>query len=50
MEGRGLAKGNLSQQNAFLTQSRADAPSALAQVCAQGANGHLRLRCEVPLH
>ncbi len=32
MEGRGLAKGNLSQQNAFRTQSRVDAPSALAQV------------------
>ncbi len=32
MEGRGLAKGNLSQLNAFRTQSRVDAPSALAQV------------------
>ena len=32
MERRGLAKGNLGQQNAFRTQSRADAPSALAQV------------------
>src|SRR5580658_689233 len=32
MEGRGLAKGNLSQQNAFRTQCRADAPSELAQV------------------
>jgi len=32
MEGRGLAKGNLSQQNAFRTQSRADALSALEQV------------------
>ena len=32
MEGRGLAKGNLSQQNAFRTQSRVDAPSELAQV------------------
>jgi len=32
MEGRGLAKGNLSQQNAFRTQSRANAPSELAQI------------------
>ena len=32
MEGRGLAKGNLSQQNAFRTQSRANAPSALARI------------------
>ncbi len=32
MEGRGLAKGNLSQQNAFRTQSRVDAPRELAQV------------------
>ncbi len=28
MEGRDLAKGNLSQQNAFRTQGRVDAPSA----------------------
>ena len=32
MEGRGLAKGNLSQQNAFRTQSRVDAPSELEQI------------------
>ncbi len=32
MEGRGLAKGNLSQQNAIRTQSRVVAPSELAQV------------------
>ena len=32
MEGRGLAKGNLSQQNAPRTQSRISAPSELAQV------------------
>src|ERR1700722_12391264 len=32
MEGRGLAKGNLGQQNAFRTQRRVDAPSELAQV------------------
>ena len=32
MEGRGLAKGNLSQQNASRTQSRVDAPNALEQV------------------
>ena len=32
MEGRGLAKGNPSQQNAFRTQSRVDALSALARI------------------
>jgi RNA-directed DNA polymerase len=32
MEGRGLAKGNLGQQNAIRTQSRVVAPSELAQV------------------
>jgi len=32
MEGRGLAKGNLGQQNAFRTQGRVDAPSELAQI------------------
>jgi group II intron reverse transcriptase/maturase len=32
MEGRGLAKGNLSQQNASRTQSRISAPSELEQV------------------
>jgi RNA-directed DNA polymerase len=32
MEGRGLAKGNLSQQNAFRTLRRADALNALEQV------------------
>jgi len=32
VEGRGLAKGNLGQQNAFRTQSWVDAPSELAQV------------------
>jgi hypothetical protein len=32
MEGRSLAKGNSNQQNAFRTQSRADAPSALERV------------------
>ena len=32
MEGRDLAKGNLSQQNAFRTQSRGDVPSALERV------------------
>ena len=32
MEGRGLAKGNPSQQNAPRTQSRAGAPSALERV------------------
>ena len=32
MEGRGLAKGNLSQQNTFRTLSRVDVPSELAQI------------------
>ena len=32
MEGRGLAKGNLGQQNACRTQSRISAPSELAQI------------------
>jgi RNA-directed DNA polymerase len=32
MEGRGLAKGNLSQQNAPRTQSRISSPSELAQI------------------
>jgi len=32
MEGRGLAKGNLGQQNAPRTQSRIGAPSELAQI------------------
>ncbi len=32
MEGSGLAKGNLPQQNASRTQSRSDAPSALERV------------------
>src|SRR5271170_691420 len=32
MEGRGLAKGNLRQQNASRTQCRTDAPSELVQV------------------
>jgi len=31
-EGRGLAKGNLPQQNVSRTPSRSDAPSALEQV------------------
>jgi len=32
MEGRGLAKGNLSQQNAFRTSRRVNAPNALERV------------------
>ena len=32
MEGSGLAKGNLPQQNASRTPSRSDAPSALERV------------------
>jgi len=32
MEGRGLTKGNLQQQNASRTQSRSNAPSALERI------------------
>ena len=32
MEGRGLTKGNPQQQNAFRTQSRCNAPSALERI------------------
>jgi len=37
MEGRGLTKGNLQQQNASRTQSRNNAPSALERI-RQAAN------------
>src|SRR6516165_4014859 len=43
MEGRGLAKGNLPQQNASRTPSRSDAPSALERV-RQAAKGDKKLR------
>jgi RNA-directed DNA polymerase len=49
MEGRGLAKGNLSQQNASRTQSRADAPSALERV-RQAAKKDKKLRFTALLH
>jgi len=43
MEGRGLAKGNLPQQNASRTPSRSDAPSALERV-RQAAGRDKKLR------
>src|SRR5260370_28477204 len=49
MEGRGLAKGNLSQQNAFRTLRRADAPSALEQV-RQAAKGKKDARFTTLMH
>jgi len=39
MEGRGLAKGNLPQQNASRTQSREDAPNALERVRQAASKG-----------
>jgi RNA-directed DNA polymerase len=49
MEGRGLAKGNLPQQNASRTPSRRDAPSALERV-RQTAGKDKQLRFTVLLH
>jgi len=49
MEGRGLAKGNLPQQNASRTPSRYDAPSALERV-RQAAGKDKRLRFTALLH
>jgi len=49
MEGRGLAKGNLPQQNASRTPSRSDAPSALERV-RQAAKGDKKLRFTALLH
>src|SRR6202051_2880261 len=49
MEGRGLAKGNLPQQNAFRTPSRMDAPSALGRV-RQAAKKDKKLRFTALLH
>ena len=49
MEGRGLAKGNLSQQNASRTPSRSDAPSALERV-RQAAKKDRKLRFTALLH
>jgi len=49
MEGRGLAKGNLRQQNASRTPSRTDAPSALERV-RQAAEKDKKLRFTALLH
>ena len=49
MEGRGLAKGNLSQQNASRTPSRSDASSALDRV-RQAAGQDKKLRFTALLH
>jgi len=49
MEGRGLAKGNLLQRNAFRTPSRTDAPSALERV-RQAAKQDKKLRFTALLH
>jgi RNA-directed DNA polymerase len=48
-EGRGLAKGNLPQQNTSRTPSRADAPSALERV-RQAAGKDKKLRFTALLH
>jgi RNA-directed DNA polymerase len=49
MEGRGLAKGNLQQQNVSRTPSRKDAPSALERV-RQAAGKDKKLRFTALLH
>src|SRR5882762_7270574 len=49
MEGRGLAKGNLPQQNASRKQSRRNAPSALERV-RQAAGKDKKLRFTALLH
>jgi RNA-directed DNA polymerase len=49
MEGRGLAKGNLQQQNASRTPRRNDAPSALERV-RQAAEKDKKLRFTALLH
>src|ERR1700741_4382545 len=49
MEGRGLAKGNLHQQNASRTPSRNNAPSALERV-RQAAGKDKKLRFTALLH
>ena len=49
MEGRGLAKGNLPQQNASRTQSRDGAPSALERV-RQAARKDKKMRFTALLH
>src|SRR5256712_13099866 len=49
MEGRGLTKGNLPQQNASRTPSRTDAPSALQRV-TQAASKDKETRFTALLH
>jgi len=49
MEGRGMAKGNLTQQNAARTPSRTDAPSALERV-RQAAKKDRKVRFTALLH
>src|SRR5882724_4434830 len=49
MEGRGLAKGNLPQQNASRTPSREDASSAMERV-RQAASKDKKLRFTALLH
>ena len=49
MEGKGLAKGNLPQQNASRTPSRNDAPSALERI-RQAAKKDRKLRFTALLH
>src|ERR1700723_5633 len=49
MEGRGLAKGNVPQQNASRTPSRTDAPSALGRV-RQAAGKDKKVRFTALLH
>ena len=49
MEGNGLAKGNLLEQNASRTPSRSDAPSALERV-RQAAKKDKQLRFTALLH
>ncbi len=49
MEGRGLAKGNLLEQNASRTPSRSDAPSALERV-RQAAKEDKQMRFTALLH
>ncbi len=49
MEGRGLTKGNLPQQNASRTPSRSDAPSALERV-RQAASKDKKMQFTALLH
>ena len=49
MEGRGLTKGNLQQQNAFRTQSRSNAPSALERI-RQAASKDKEMRFTALFH